>query len=151
MILRSEDTDQSRFVPGAEDYIINSCKWAGITFDEGIHIGGPFAPYRQSERKHLYLQYAQQLIESGNAYYAFDTQEELEDMRKRMTDQGNPSPAYDHITRQYMKNSLTLSHDEVKERLANNTPYVIRISMPRNEEIKFNDLIRGWVVLIQIS
>ncbi|MBK7108099.1 MAG: glutamate--tRNA ligase [Chitinophagales bacterium] len=146
LILRSEDTDQSRFVPGAEDYIINSCKWAGITFDEGIHIGGPFAPYRQSERKHLYLQYAQQLIESGNAYYAFDTQEELEDMRKRMTDQGNPSPAYDHITRQYMKNSLTLSHDEVKERLANNTPYVIRISMPRNEEIKFNDLIRGWVV-----
>lgn len=146
LILRSEDTDQSRFVPGAEEYIIRSCQWAGITFDEGVHIGGPFAPYRQSERKHLYRQYAEQLIASGNAYYAFDTPEELEAMRKRISEQGNPSPAYDHITRQYMKNSLTLSHDEVMERLENNTPYVIRIAMPRNEEIKFHDLIRGWVI-----
>ncbi|MFN3939354.1 MAG: glutamate--tRNA ligase [Chitinophagales bacterium] len=146
LILRSEDTDQSRFVPGAEDYIINSCKWAGIQFDEGVHIGGPFAPYRQSERKHLYARYAQQLIDSGNAYYAFDTPEELEEMRTRMTEQGNPSPAYDHITRQYMKNSLTLSKDEVEARLQNKEPYVIRIAMPRNEEIKFKDIIRGWVV-----
>lgn len=145
-ILRSEDTDQSRFVPGAEDYIINSCKWAGITFDEGVHIGGPFAPYRQSERKHFYAKYAQQLIESGHAYYAFDTPEELEEMRNRITAQGNPSPAYDHITRQYMKNSLTLAKDEVDLRMQNNEPYVIRISMPRNEEIKFNDIIRGWVI-----
>lgn len=145
LILRSEDTDQSRFVPGAEEYIINSCKWAGIEFDEGVHIGGPFAPYRQSERKELYAKYAQQLIDSGHAYYAFDTPEELEEMRTRMTAQGNPSPAYDHVTRQYMKNSLALSQDEVEQRLANNEPYVIRIAMPRNEEIKFNDLIRGWV------
>lgn len=145
LILRSEDTDQARFVEGAEQFVIDSCKYAGIEFDEGIHIGGPHAPYRQSERKEIYKKYVQQLIDSGNAYYAFDTPEELEEMRNRMMAQGNPSPAYDHITRQYMKNSVALSHDEVEKKLAANQPYVIRIKMPRNEEIKFNDLIRGWV------
>ncbi|MBC8045240.1 MAG: glutamate--tRNA ligase [Fimbriimonadaceae bacterium] len=145
LILRSEDTDQSRFVEGAEEFVINSCKYAGIEFDEGIHVGGPYAPYRQSERKDIYKKYVQQLIDNGNAYYAFDTPEELEEMRNRMITEGNPSPAYDHITRQYMKNSVALSQDEVEKKLVNNEPYVIRIKMPRNEEIKFNDLIRGWV------
>jgi len=100
LILRIEDTDQTRYVPGAEEYVINSCKWAGIEFDEGVHIGGPHAPYRQSERKALYRKYADELIEKGHAYYAFDTPEEIEAMRNRMMEQGNPSPAYDHITRQ---------------------------------------------------
>lgn len=145
LILRIEDTDQTRYVPGAEEYVINSCKWAGIEFDEGVHIGGPHAPYRQSERKAMYKKYVDELIEKGHAYYAFDTPEELEAMRNRMIEQGNPSPAYDHITRQYMKNSVALSKDEVDRRLAAGEPHVIRIKMPRNEEIKFNDLIRGWV------
>jgi glutamyl-tRNA synthetase len=145
LILRSEDTDQARFVPGAEEYVINSCKWAGIEFDEGVHIGGPYAPYRQSERTDFYKKYVQQLIESGHAYYAFDTTHELEEMRNRMSQQGNPSPAYDHVTRQYMKNSLSLSNDEIAKRLIQSEPYVIRMKMERNEEIKFHDLIRGWV------
>jgi glutamyl-tRNA synthetase len=117
-----------------------------ITIDEGISVGGPYGPYRQSERKAIYRQFADQLIESGHAYYAFDTPEELEEMRTRMTEQGNPSPAYDQITRQYMKNSLALSQDEVDKRLQAGDPYVIRLKMPRNEEVKFNDLIRGMVV-----
>ncbi|MFN0274358.1 MAG: glutamate--tRNA ligase [Chitinophagales bacterium] len=145
LILRIEDTDQSRYVAGAEEFVINSCRYAGIEFDEGVHIGGPYAPYRQSERKEIYKKYILQLIDSGNAYYAFDTTEELEEMRNRMIAQGNPSPAYDHITRQYMKNSIALPHDEVEKKLAANDPYVVRIKMPRNEEIKFHDLIRGWV------
>lgn len=145
-IFRSEDTDQTRFVPGAEEYIIDSLKWAGITIDEGISVGGPYGPYRQSERKAIYRQYADQLLASGHAYYAFDTPEELEEMRTRMTEQGNPSPAYDQITRQYMKNSLALSQDEVDKRLQAGDPYVIRLKMPRNEEVKFSDLIRGIVV-----
>lgn len=145
LILRIEDTDQSRYVPGAEEFVLESCKWAGIEFDEGVHVGGPYAPYRQSERKDLYRKFADELIEKGHAYYAFDTAEELEEMRNRMMAQGNPSPAYDHITRQYMQNSVALSKDEVELRLKNGDPYVIRIKMPRNEEIKFQDLIRGWV------
>lgn len=145
-VFRSEDTDQSRFVPGAEDYITDSLRWAGITVDEGLNVGGPYGPYRQSERKELYREYAMQLITSGHAYYAFDTSEDLEAMRTRMTAQGNPSPAYDHITRQYMQNSLALPKDEVEKRLAAGDPYVIRIMMPRNEEVKFNDIVRGWVV-----
>lgn len=145
LILRIEDTDRSRYVEGAEEFVINSCKYAGIDFNEGVHVGGPYAPYRQSERKEIYKKYIQQLIDSGHAYYAFDTPEELEEMRSRMIAQGNPSPAYDHIIRQYMKNSVALSHDEVEKRLAANEPYVVRIKMPRNEEIKFHDLIRGWV------
>ena len=145
-VFRSEDTDQTRFVPGAEEYIVDSLQWAGITIDEGIHVGGPYGPYRQSERKDMYRQYAEQLVKDGHAYYAFDTPAELEEMRERMSSQGNPSPAYDHITRQYMKNSLSLSQDETEKRLASGDAYVIRLKMPRNEELKFEDLIRGWVV-----
>lgn len=145
-ILRIEDTDQNRFVPGAEQYIIESLKWCGIEPNEGVGFGdGPHAPYRQSERKQLYREFADKLIASENAYYAFDTAEELEQMRANMQAQGTPNPAYNSVTRQYMKNSLTLSHDEVKKRLDNNEPYVIRFKMPRNEEVKFHDEIREWV------
>jgi glutamyl-tRNA synthetase len=146
-ILRIEDTDQNRFVPGAEQYIIESLKWCGIEPNEGVGFGdGPHAPYRQSERKALYREYADKLIASDHAYYAFDTPEDLELMRANMQAQGVPNPAYNAVTRQYMKNSLTLPQDEVESKLANNEPYVIRFKMPRNEEVKFHDEIRGWVV-----
>ena len=144
-ILRLEDTDQSRFVPGAESYIVDSLKWCGIEIDEGISADGPHGPYRQSERKEMYRAYADQLIESGHAYYAFDTTDDLTAMRERMKAAGVPSPQYNHITREHMQNSLVLPHDKVEERLANGDPYVIRIKMPRNEEVKFEDVIRGWV------
>ena len=144
-ILRLEDTDQSRFVPGAEDYIVESLKWCGIEIDEGISADGPHGPYRQSERKAMYRQYAYQLIASGHAYYAFDTPDDLTAMRERMKAAGVPSPQYNHITREHMQNSLVLPHDQVEERLAKGDPYVIRIKMPRNEEVKFEDIIRGWV------
>lgn len=146
-ILRIEDTDQNRFVPGAEQYIIDSLKWCGIEPNEGVGFGdGPFAPYRQSERKHLYKEFADKLIASDNAYYAFDTTEELDQMRANMVAQGVPNPAYNSVTRQYMKNSLTLPHDEVARRLASGEPHVVRFKMPRNEEVKFYDEIREWVV-----
>ncbi len=146
-LLRIEDTDQTRFVPGAEEYIIESLKWCGIVPDEGQSFGGNDGPYRQSERKHLYRQYADQLIESGHAYYAFDTPEELDAVRERAKQAGVTSWQYSNITRSSMKNSLTLSEDEVKARLDAGDPYVIRIKMPRNEEIRVQDIIRGWVVV----
>lgn len=145
-ILRIEDTDQNRFVPGAEEFIINALKWCGIEPNEGVGFGdGPFAPYRQSERKHLYRQFADKLLQSGHAYYAFDTEQELEQMRTNMQAQGVPNPSYNAVTRQYMKNSLTLPADEVEKRLADGEHYVIRFKMPRNEEVKFHDEIRDWV------
>ena len=147
LILRIEDTDQSRFVEGAEDYIIDSLKWCGINFDESVLHSGDYGPYRQSERKSIYYKYAQLLIESGNAYYAFDTTEDLDDMRERMKKAGVPSPQYNTITRNSMKNSISLSKDEVQSRLDNGEKYVIRIKMPRNEEVRLHDLIRGWVVV----
>ena len=145
-ILRIEDTDQNRFVPGAEQYIIETLKWCGIEPNEGVGFGdGPHAPYRQSERKAMYRKFADQLIASEHAYYAFDTPEDLEQMRANMQAQGVPNPAYNSVTRQYMKNSLTLPHDEVKRRLDAGEAYVIRFKMPRNEEVKFHDEIREWV------
>jgi glutamyl-tRNA synthetase len=147
-ILRIEDTDQGRFVPGAEAYIIEALKWCGIVPDEGVGFGdGPHAPYRQSERKLMYRKYAEQLIASGHAYYAFDTSEELEEMRKRLEAAKVTAPAYTAVTRQNMKNSLTLSEDEVKRRLDTGEAYVIRMKIPRNEEVRVHDLIRGWVVV----
>jgi glutamyl-tRNA synthetase len=143
-ILRIEDTDQTRFVEGAESYIIDSLQWLGIEFDEGVHKGGDFGPYRQSERKDMYRQYAEQLIASGHAYYAFDTAEELEAMREKLK-AGGMSPQYDSVSRMSMKNSLTLSADEVEKRLSSGENYVIRIKLPRKEEVKFEDAIRGWV------
>ncbi|HYG51471.1 MAG TPA: glutamate--tRNA ligase [Flavobacteriales bacterium] len=149
-VLRIEDTDQGRFVPGAENYIIESLKWCGIDPGEGVGFGnGPHAPYRQSERKEkgIYKQYAQQLIDSGHAYYAFDTTEELEEMRKKLEAAKAKSTSYNAITRQTMKNSLTLSEDDVKQRLGSGEPYVVRIKIPRNEEVRLKDIIRGWVVV----
>ncbi len=146
-LLRIEDTDQDRFVPGAEQYIIEALKWCGICPNEGVGFGdGAHMPYRQSERKPMYRQYAEQLVKSGHAYYAFDTKEELDEMRKRMEATGGTS-AYNGITRQSMKNSITLPEDEVKQRLEKGDAYVIRIKIPRNEEIRVQDLIRGWVVV----
>lgn len=147
MLLRIEDTDQTRFVPGAEDYIQEALKWVGIELDESPWTGGPNAPYRQSERKPSYMQYALRLVEEGKAYYAFDTSEELDAMRKRLEAAKVVSPAYNAITRAQMKNSLTLPEDEVKAKLASGEPYVIRIKVPRKEEIRFHDLIRGWVMV----
>ncbi len=144
-ILRIEDTDQNRYVSGAEQYIVDCLAWCGLSPDEGPHIGGEHAPYRQSERKESYKQYALQLVESGHAYYAFDTTEELEKMREDFKSVQNPSPQYDHTTRMKMKNSLTLSKEEVQQLLANNTPYVIRISMPADDTISFTDMIRGEI------
>ncbi len=146
MILRLEDTDQNRFVPGAEQYIKESLAWVGIEIQEGPDQGGPHAPYRQSERKPMYRQYAEGLIEKGLAYYAFDTEEELEEMRKRL-EASKMQPAYDSVSRMSMKNSLTLPADEVKARLERGDNYVIRIKLPRKEEVRFHDIIRGWVVV----
>ncbi len=146
MILRVEDTDQGRFVPGAEQYIIDSLSWVGITFDEGTHVGGPYAPYRQSDRKDMYRQYADKLLDAGHAYYAFDTTEDLDVMREKLKAGGMP-PQYDAASRMSMKNSLTLSEDDVKARLEAGENYVIRIKLPRKEEVRFHDLIRGWVVV----
>lgn len=149
-ILRIEDTDQTRFVEGAEAYIVNALKWCGIPPNEGVGFGdGPHKPYRQSERKELgiYKKYADKLIQSGHAYYAFDTNEELEEMRKRMEAAKVVAPQYNNVTRQNMRNSLTLPEDEVKRLLDANTPHVIRLKVPRNEEIRFEDIIRGWVIV----
>ena len=147
MILRIEDTDQARFVEGAEKYIIDSLKWCGIEFDESVIDGGDFGPYKQSERKEMYSPYAEQLVKDGFAYYAFDTSEELTAMRERMKAAGVPSPQYNAVTRTTMQNSLALSEDEVNKRIEEGDSYVIRIKMPRNEEVKLNDIIRGWVVV----
>ncbi|MDP1728140.1 MAG: glutamate--tRNA ligase [Bacteroidota bacterium] len=144
-IIRIEDTDQTRFVPGAEEYIIESLKWLGIEANEGIGFGdGPYAPYRQSERKHIYKEYAMQLLEAGHAYYAFDTAEDLSSMRDRLK-ATHADAKYDPITRSSMKNSLTLPEDEVKRRLESGEHYVIRYKLPLNEEVKLFDEIRGWV------
>ncbi len=146
-ILRIEDTDQERFVQGAEDYIIESLKWCGIPPSEGVGFGdGPHKSYRQSERKPMYRQYAEQLVKNGHAYYAFDTPAELDEARKRMEAAGG-SFAYNAITRQGMKNSLVLPEDETKKRIAAGENYVIRIKIPRAEEVRLNDIIRGWVVV----
>ena len=119
MILRIEDTDQARFVEGAEEYIIDSLKWCGIEFDESGREGGDFGPYKQSERKHLYFSYAQQLVKDGFAYYAFDTSEELTAMRERMKAAGVPAPQYNAVTRTTMQNSLSLSETEVQKIINN--------------------------------
>jgi glutamyl-tRNA synthetase len=149
-ILRIEDTDQTRYVKGAEEYIVEALKWCGIEPNEGVGFGdGPHAPYRQSERKELgiYAKYAQQLIDSGHAYYAFDTAEELDAMRKRLEAAKVTAPQYNSVSRQNMRNSLTLSEDEVKKLMDAGTPHVVRLKVPRNEEIRFHDIIRGWVVV----
>ena len=146
-ILRIEDTDQTRFVKGAEEYIIEALKWCGIEPNEGVGFGdGEFKPYRQSERKPMYRQFAEQLVKDGHAYYAFDSSEELDEARTRMEKSGG-SFMYNSITRQNLKNSLSLSDDEVQKRISAGENYVIRIKIPRKEEIRLQDIIRGWVVV----
>ena len=146
-LLRIEDTDQTRYVPGAEDYIKQSLEWCGLIPDESPWVGGPDGPYRQSDRKHLYKAYAEELIAKDKAYYAFDTPEELEAMRARLQAAGVAAPAYNAVTREHMKNSLTLSADEVQERLARGDQFVVRLKVPRHAEVRFEDIIRGWVVV----
>ena len=147
MILRIEDTDQNRYVSGAEEFIIQSLEWAGIQIDEGVGKGGPHAPYRQSERKAIYKQYAQKLVDESNAYYAFDTEHELDAMRDRLKAQGDSNQQYSSGTRLQMKNSLTLSAEETTNKLQAGDQYVIRLKVPANEEIKLTDLIRGEVIV----
>ncbi|MFN4084488.1 MAG: glutamate--tRNA ligase [Spirosomataceae bacterium] len=146
-ILRIEDTDQTRLVQGAEEYIQEALAWLGIEVDEGPVVGGPHAPYRQSDRKSMYAGYAQQLINEGKAYYAFDSDEELADMRQRLLDAKVDNPSYNAVTRMQMKNSLTLPAEEVDAKLAAGDPFVIRLKVPIKDEIRFKDLIREWVVV----
>lgn len=146
MILRIEDTDQGRFVPGAEQYIIESLTWLGIQFDEGVHVGGPCAPYRQSDRKPMYLEYALQLIRNGWAYYAFDTPEELEEKR-RESEFRKEIFQYDVLSRGNLKNSLRLTSSEVDALLHAGEPYVIRFMFPADTEITVQDMIRGEVTV----
>ena len=145
-ILRIEDTDQTRYVEGAEDYIMDSLAWAGIKVDEGVREGGPFAPYRQSDRKEIYHRYADELLGSGDAYYAFDTPEELERLRQEYESRGETFN-YGCSTRMTMCNSLTLSAEEVERRIGSGEHYVVRYRMPDNEDIHFSDLIRGDIVV----
>ncbi len=144
LILRIEDTDRTRFVPGAEQYILEAFDWCGIRFDEGVSLGGPYGPYRQSERKAIYGNYAQQLVEEGHAYYAFDSAEDLAARRKKCEAE-KKTFVYNAATRQTLKNSLALSQDEVKRLLDTGTPYVIRFKMPEDKTVKMTDLIRGTV------
>lgn len=145
-LLRIEDTDQTRFVPGAEEYIIEAFQWLGIKFDEGVGIGGEFGPYKQSERKPMYKQYADFLIENGWAYYAFDTPEALDAKRKEAESQ-KKTFQYDATTRAGLCNSLSLSKEEVDAKFAAGEPYVVRFKYPENMDITVHDLIRGEVTI----
>ena len=138
-LLRIEDTDSKRFVPHAEEYIKASLRWVGLDYDESKVL-------KQSERKVIYKKYADQLIKDGKAYYAFDTPEELEAKKEEFASAGIPSPQYNYVMRAKMANSLTLSDEEVQKRFDNGDPFVIRIKMPRKEEIRFKDKVKGWIV-----
>jgi glutamyl-tRNA synthetase len=144
-LLRIEDTDQNRFVPGAEAYINETFRWLGIEPDEGVDVGGEFGPYKQSERKALYLKYANRLIEDGKAYYAFDTPDELEVMRQRLREVKADNQVYDSLSRQSMRNSLTLDQPEVEKLIADGEAYVVRLKVDRDQEISLTDMIRGEV------
>lgn len=146
LLLRIEDTDQTRFVPGAEEYIVEAFKWLGIEFDEGVGIGGEYGPYKQSERKAMYKPYAEQLVNDGWAYYAFDTPEAL-DAKRKEAEANKKTFQYDATTRMDMVNSLTLPADEVTRRLESGEQYVVRFKYPANLDIHVHDLIRGEVVI----
>src|SRR5699024_9748015 len=143
-ILRIEDTDQKRFVEGAEEYIIEALNWSGIPFDEGPGKDKGFGPYHQSARKDIYKTYVNQLLESGQAYYAFDTAEELAEIRKNFEEEGKTF-SYNWETREKLNNSLNLSAEEVKEKLEKGEKYVIRFMPPRNEELNLEDIVRGKI------
>lgn len=142
MILRIEDTDSQRFVPGAEDYINEALAWLGIGIDEGVREGGPYGPYRQSERRDIYRRYVKQLLDAGKAYYAFDTPAELEAKRGEVA-----NFQYDASTRMQMRNSLSMPADEVKALLDGGTPYVVRFLVEPGRDVEVDDLIRGKVVI----
>ena len=142
LIFRIEDTDSNRFVPGAEEYIIESFKWLGIKFDEGVSFGGNYGPYRQSERRDIYKKYVQQLLDAGKAYIAFDTPEELDAKRSEV-----PNFQYDASTRMGMRNSLALPKEEVDALIAEGKQYVVRFLIEPNEEVHVHDIIRGEVVV----
>jgi len=144
-VLRIEDTDQNRYVAGAEEYIFDCLEWCGLKPDESSVHGGEYGPYRQSERKEIYRKYAEQLVKDGFAYYAFDTPEELEEMRYNFKTEANPSPQYDHNIRIKMRNSLVLADNETRELLDAGTKHVIRIKMPERETVFLNDMIRGEI------
>ncbi|MBQ9255074.1 MAG: glutamate--tRNA ligase [Bacteroidales bacterium] len=145
-LLRIEDTDQTRFVEGAEEYIIESFKWLGLKFDEGVGIGGDYGPYKQSERKSIYKDFAMELVNKGKAYYAFDSAEEL--AQKRSEAEANKQTfQYDCKTRKGLKNSLSLSKEEVERMIAEGEPYVIRFLFPEDEMIEFDDMIRGHITM----
>ena len=143
-LLRIEDTDQARYVPGAEEYIIEALNWCGLAPVEGPGIGGQFGPYRQSERKTIYHDYAMKLVESGNAYYAFDTPEELDKLRAE-AEANKQVFSYDLHTRNDLNNSLNLSAEEIQQKINSGQPYIIRFKMPENTDVVENDLIRGEV------
>ncbi len=142
LIFRIEDTDSNRFVPGAEEYIIESFKWLGINFDEGVSFGGNYGPYRQSERRDIYKKYVQVLLDNGKAYIAFDTPEELDAKRKEI-----PNFQYDSSTRLSMRNSLSMTKEEVDALIAEGKQYVVRFKIEPNEDVHVNDIIRGDVVI----
>ncbi len=144
-ILRIEDTDQNRYVPGAEAYILEALQWCGLQPDEGPGIGGAFGPYRQSERKAIYRQYAEQLVAAGKAYYGFDSETALEEKRERLRQAGYPSPQYDHRMRLDMRNSLSLDPEDVQDRLASGDPWVIRLLVEPGQDIAVHDIVRGEV------
>ena len=142
LIFRIEDTDSNRFVPGAEEYIIESFRWLGIDFDEGVTFGGDKGPYRQSERRHIYKKYVDQLLAEGKAYIAFDTPEQLNEKREQI-----PNFQYDATTRGMMTNSLTLDAAEVEARIARGDQYVVRFKIEPGEDVHVDDIIRGDVVI----
>ena len=142
LVFRIEDTDSNRFVPGAEDYILESFKWLGINFDEGVSFGGQYGPYRQSERREIYRRYVDQLLEEGKAYYAFDTPEELDAKRGEIQ-----NFQYDASTRMQMRNSLSLPADETARLLQEGVNYVVRFKIEPSEDVHVNDIIRGDVVI----
>jgi glutamyl-tRNA synthetase len=144
-IVRIEDTDQTRFVPGAEQYIIDSLNWCNIKIDEGVGSGGDYAPYKQSERKEIYKQYATQLIEAGHAYFAFDTPPEIEAMRERLKAEKSSNQQYNFLTRDGMQNSLTLPNTDVQAKIDEGHAYVIRLKVPQDETIEFTDLVYGQI------
>ena len=143
--MRIEDTDQTRFVPGAEEYIYESLEWLDLSPDEGVKEGGKYGPYRQSERSDIYKSHAEKLIRNGHAYYAFDSPDELHFMRERLKSEKDPNPQYNALSRGSMKNSLSLSEEEVQNLIQEGVPYVIRLKVPKLEDIRFDDLIRGRV------
>ena len=149
-ILRIEDTDQARYVPGTEEYIIDSLQWCNINIDEGVTKGGEYGPYHQSKRKDIYQKYADLLIESGHAYYAFDTTDELEMLRKEYESSKNKF-TYCAQNRRSLKNSLSFSIDETQKRIDGGEEYVIRFKIPENEELKFYDIIRKEVIVIAVE